>query len=218
MKLVFSLILIYLIYRIYCFIRLVVKRCIAVKQLKKLGNEKNVKIKFTRSVFSTLFGMSSLPDVCAEVGDKIYLMRFYNGRGKKTQAHFANEEYSVIYSIMLFQAVFSLRARTRINSMSQVRNVSTFRRKVKIVPKLEIPAEYRNAEEYGKSVIPVLVFNPTPSEVTYVSDEKTSIKLAFTGDEFRGIKIFTGSTVVNFLEREGRYLDVRDDDFSRFNS
>ena len=81
------------------------------------------------------------------------------------------------------------------------------RRKLIIVPKLEIPEEYKNAEELGKKIVPILVFNPAPSNLTYVSDEKTSIKLAFTGDEFRGIKIFTGTSAANFLEREARFSD-----------
>jgi hypothetical protein len=56
----------------------------------------------------------------------------------------------------------------------------------------------------GKNIVSVLILNPSPSVLSYVSDEKTSIKIAFTGDEMYGIKVFTGSTFLRYIDRMKR--------------
>ena len=200
MKFLYTLLLIAAIYFVFSKARFITKRLIVRGKLKSLEKEVNIKLKFTRKFIPSLLKMSHAPDVCAEIGDTVYLMRFYNGRGKRTQAHFANEEYSVIFSVLLIKSLFGMSARLSRDGEPAEATASA-RRKVIILPKLEIPIEYKE-----KKTVPILIFNPAPSQVSYVSDEKTSIKLAFTGDEFRGIKIFTGTTVVNFLDREARYF------------
>ena len=214
MKLLFTVLLIVLFIYLVKFTVYTVKRTRAHLSLKALANTQKFKLKFTRSFFASFFKMSHAPDLVAEIGDKIYLLRFYNGRGQRYQVHFANEEYSVSFPTLLIRSLFAVGGRLFAGHAREPQSTTAIRRRVKIMPMLEIPEEYKNAEELGKQIIPILVFNPAPGSVSYVSDEKTSIKLAFTGDSFRGIKIFTASSVVNFLEREARYLEAQYSDFS----
>ncbi len=207
MKFLFTLlIIIALIYAISLSIFLT-KRIKAHLRFKALERQGKFKLKFTRNFFASLFKISHAPDLVAEIGDKIYLLRYYNGKGRRYQVHFANEEYSVRFQILLIRSLFSTGGRLLSGHSRVAESTTTTRRKLIVVPKLEIPEEYKNAEGLGKKIVPILVFNPAPSNLTYVSDEKTSIKLAFTGDSFRGIKIFTGTSATNFLERENRYLE-----------
>lgn len=212
MKVVLYIIAIYLFYRVFCLLKFTFKRIAAVRKLRKLDGYGGIRVKFPRKPFAHFFKMSKKPDAVFEIGDTVYLARFYNGRGGKAQVHFANEEYSAVFSVLLIRSFFSLSFKVR--KGAHAHSTSGVNVKVKILPKLEIPEEYENFELIGKKTVPVLIFNPAPSSVSYVADEKTSIKLAFTGDEFRGIKIFTASSFANFLERETRYFKS---DSSEFN-
>ena len=175
------------------------KRISALAKIASLDKEEHISAKFTRSpILSTLF-LSKMPDAAVEIGKTVYLIRFYNGVGGKTQVHFANEEYSAKYLVRqytLFNQAFRRSQAKTPSSDTVATNV-----RVKIVPKLSVPEKY-SGEDW--KVVPVLIFNPAPNSVSYVSETKTSIKLAFTGDEFHGIKIFTGSSFYAFAERAGR--------------
>ena len=83
--------------------------------------------------------------------------------------------------------------------------VTTKSRRAGILPKLQIPDEYiKISPSDEREIIPVLIFNPAPGEVSYVTEEKSSIKIAFSGDEFRGEKIFTPTTFVIWADRKKR--------------
>ncbi len=208
MKILFTILIVLALIYLIGFIIFLTKRIKAHLRFKALAKTEKFKLKFTRSFLASLFKISHAPDLVAEIGDKIYLLRYYNGKGRRYQVHFANEEYSVRFQILLIRSLFSTGGRLLSGHSRVAESTTSVRRKLIIVPKLEIPEEYKNAEELGKKIVPILVFNPAPSNLTYVSDEKTSIKLAFTGDSFRGIKIFTGTSAANFLEREERYYNT----------
>ena len=89
--------------------------------------------------------------------------------------------------------------------------MTTSAHSVKILPKLQIPEEYVIRDEFDeRKVVPVLLFNPAPCEVSYVSEAKTSIKVAFTGDEFYGMQIFTASTFVSYADRMMREEEAKE--------
>jgi len=46
-----------------------------------------------------------------------------------------------------------------------------------------------------------------PGELSYVSKEKTSVKIAFTDDEVYGMKVFTSSTFASYADRMSRIND-----------
>ena len=72
---------------------------------------------------------------------------------------------------------------------------------MRILPKLRIPDEY---ELSRKKIVPVLIFNPAPHDVTYVTPEKNKVVAAFTGDTVYTEKIYTASTFVTFADRYAR--------------
>ena len=70
------------------------------------------------------------------------------------------------------------------------------------MPDLILPEEYASYEKSdNKKIVRALVFNPTPKEVSYVNEERTAIKAAFSQDDVYGYKIFTASTLVEYVER-----------------
>ena len=206
MKLILTIIIFAAVLNLVFFTIYVTKRLRAHSRFKALAKAGKLKLKFTRSFIASLFKISHAPDLVAEIGDKIYLMRYYNGRGGKYQVHFADAEFSVRFKILLIRSLFASGGRLLSGHSNVAESTTTVRRKVIIMPKLSVPEEYQDAEIYGKKIVPIIIFNPAPSSLTYVSDERNTIKLAFTGDEFRGVKIFTGTSCANFLEREERYL------------
>ncbi len=202
MDVILTIITVYILYRLFRMTCFIIKRATAIRKLGKLDGYEGIRVKFPRKMPALFFGMKNTPDAIFEIGDTVYLTRFYNGRGGRAQVHFANEEYSAVFSVLLIRSFFSFKVRKGAHAHS-TSGVSV---KVNIVPKLEIPKEYKNTGFSERKIVPVLIFSPAPSAVSYVTDEKTSIKLAFTGDEFRGIKIFTASSFAKFAEREARGL------------
>ena len=66
--------------------------------------------------------------------------------------------------------------------------------------------EHEGAEFEKTQIREALILNPAPCEVSYVTEKKTSIRVAFTGDKVYGTEIFTATTFVNHIERESRRI------------
>ncbi len=165
-------------------------------RLKKSGK---IKLKFTRNPILSLFKISHAPDLIAEIGKKIYPIRFYNGIGRKHQVHFANEEYSAVFRTVGLTVMSdvgkALMGRGRAGRVGVGSNG-----RVRIIPELTLPKDY--PQNAGKELIPIMIFAPAPSAITYVSEERSSIKTAYTGDKFYGTAVFSGPGAYDFLLRE----------------
>lgn len=209
MKLLIALAAIVLALALGGFLRLTFKRLAAIRKIARACRS-CATLTFTRSPVASLFKMSRTPDIGIELGDKIYLCRFYNGRGRRAQVHFANAEYSAVYYKFIVHRFYAINIRSRRSSPSP--SSSATRIRVRILPPLLVPARYSSAAASGKELVTVLIFNPAPSGVSYVSDAGNSIRIAYTGDEFRGIKIYTGSSFAAFVDREGRALKARSEE------
>lgn len=66
-----------------------------------------------------------------------------------------------------------------------------------------------------KRIEKILLFSPAPYEVSYVTEERSTIRLAFTGDELYGYRIFTPSTFVTFIDREKRRMEDEKNKFAQ---
>ena len=174
--------------------------CIKLSQLKKLHG---AKITYQRFPFLPTRFTSKKADITVEILDTVYLIRLYSGGGSTKFVHFASPKYSVRYSkLKTGPLVVQGRIRSRfITFADSAFNVGT---RVIILPDFPIPDDDKY---FGKRVERVLLFNPAPNDVSYVSDKKTSIKTAFTGDEMYGMKIFTGTSFVAYADRETRKND-----------
>ena len=191
----------YLIYLLFFYLS---KRIRAVYKIASLKKTNGAEIRYTRMPFASYFSLSKKPDVIVDIGNTIYLIRLINGKGGLKFLHFASSEYFVTFSKIRISVSGLFRFGGRNKAVS---SGSTSRHSVKILPKLEIPEEYKSPY-YSKKVVPVLIFTPVPNEVTYVTETKTRIKPAFDGDLMYGQMIFTPSTFVSYadrMEREEKY-------------
>ena len=167
--------------------------CIRISRLKKIG----ASVKFRRFPLASLVFPSKSADVTVTLGDAIYLVRFINGRSSNTYLHFASRDYFVTYKKHML--IPSLR---RKGGGKRLSDTTVWRGKVSILPTLDGKA--LTAYPENKKVAEALIVSPIPQEVTYVSETKTSIRLAFTGDEFYGKRIFTAQSFVRYADREKR--------------
>jgi len=192
-------------YLLYKIIFTLSKRLFAVIKLYELKKETGARVVFLRSPIFSLITESPKPDVVVEIGKTVYLIRFINGISGQRFVHFASEEYFVSFLKNRFTLGGKVKIRARYRVTEHKGYITTSSHKVTVLPKLQIPEEYREISEFdGRKVVPVYIFNPAPCSVSYVTEEKTSIKVAFTGDEFYGVKIFTSSTFKNYAERMKR--------------
>ncbi len=194
-----------LLFLVYVLCRYIWKRAAAIRKIKKLTEISEAKVKIVRSPFASYFTLSDKADLIVEIGRRIYFVRFLNGKGAHRFMHFASPSFFVTYSKMRFSVgnLTHLRGRRAVTKSPGF--LTTGAHSVKILPTLTIPDEYiRQRDIYYKSLEPVLILNPAPNEVSYVTDTKTSIKLAFTGDALYGQKVFTASSFVSYAERIAR--------------
>lgn len=196
------LLIIFSAYIIYRLVFYVTKRSFAMAKISKLKKECGAKIFYTRLPFLSYFKLSSKPDMVLEIGDTAYLVRFINGKGNLKFLHFASPKYFVTFSKMRISisSLFKIGGRYKNASAS-----STSAQSVKILPELKIPEKYTEDRDRDiQKAVPVLILSPVPNEVTFVSEARTSIKIAFVGDDVYGQKIFTPSTFVTYADRARR--------------
>lgn len=180
------------------------KRVGLIIKLCSLKKECGARIRFVRFPFLPTSLMSEKPDVEVEIGDTVYLIKLYSGGAMKF-VHFASPKYSVRFTKMR-AGRFVINTRWRSGAYSAVNTAFNVGARVFIMPDFPIPND-NHLNGCEKRVERVIIFSPAPYEVSYVTEEKTTIKLAFTGDEFYGIKIFTASSFVSYADRETRKND-----------
>ena len=184
------------------------KRIGMIIKLKRLVKEHSGKLKFLRFPFLPNSCSSEKPDIYVKILDTVYLIRLYSGGSGYSLVHFASEKYSVRYVKMASKWV-TYRGFFGRSAMVDVAHAFSVGAKVFVMPELKIPD---SLDRKDVNVEKVMLFNPAPNAVSYVTPEKTNIKLAFTGDELHGKKIFTGSSFVAYADRQTR----KDDDMMYF--
>ena len=205
MKLSELILLILIAVAAYKLLYAIVKRTTCVMRINSLRRECGATVKYLRSPYLSFFKSSAMPDVAITVGDTVYLVRFISGIGGFKRLHFASKEFYVIYQTARIHAGGKVYKRPFRRAAENHGYKLSYGARVRILPPLEIPEEYKIRNEYDtREVIPTLLFNPAPCEVSYVTPEKTSIKVAFTGDKVFGASIFTGSTLVSYADRHKR--------------
>lgn len=210
-KLLEFLIIVLLIWLGVNFIAAISKRTALISGIRGLKRSLGAEIEYKRMPYLSLFGLSESPDFTVRVGNVVYIVRTYNGSGIGKVVHFASPEYTVRFSRMRTASYVRGRAKQR---MFTARRGFAIGSKVIYLPPLK--TDGLNLP-YGAKVVPVLIFNPTPGEVSFVTPEKTSIRVAFTGDDVYGTRIFTASTFVSFVEREYRAASLASKDVNRAN-
>lgn len=202
-KILEFLLILFVCYLLYFLGYYLYKRSYAIRKISSLKAISDAKIEKIRSPLASYFKLSDKPDITVEIGNRIYLIRFLNGKNSRRFMHFASKEYFVTYSKMRFSIGNFVNLRGRRATVARAPGfLTTGSHSVKILPKLTISDKYLSASDiYGKKLVPVLILNPAPNEISYVTETKTSIKVAFTGDEIYGQKIFTATSFVTYAER-----------------
>ena len=194
------IIVIVVIWAVFNCCRLIYKRAFLVGKLKTLKSTANAEIRYAHSPLRSLFRLSDKPEIVIKIGNVLYLIRMYNGGGIGNVVHFASERYTVRFS----------RMRTASYSRGKMRQRPLSAKRGFAIGSKVIPLEKLNTDmmqiPVGLRTEEVLIFNPAPGELSYVSEQKNSIKVAFTGDKVYGIRVFTASTFVSYAEREYRRL------------
>lgn len=174
-----------------------VKRCGMLRKIYSLRRECNAKITLHRFPFLPHFVRSKKPDITVEIFDTVYHIRLYSGISGTHLVHFVDGEYSVVYRQM---RAMTTPARAAVKTPSHVRLTYSQGGKVRIISHIDTDG----CTNSQKRTVPVLLFSPAPYEVSYVTEERSTIKLAFTGDSLYGYKIFTPSTFAIHADREAR--------------
>jgi len=172
------------------------KRVVLIIRLKKLCKENNAELRFLRSPFFPMRMDTGKPDICIRILNTVYLIRLYSGGNKHYMVHFASERFSVRYMKMALRMLATPRRRATGIAYVESGKAFTIRSKVYVATPIEIP---EGLVENGVHTENILLFNPTPHAVSYVLPEKTGIKVALIGEEIFGMKIFTGSSFVDYV-------------------
>jgi len=177
---------------------LISKRLVLDRRLMALNKTEGIRVKRLRPPLVSLLRLGKRAEYAVELSDRVYLIRLYNGGGALSSVHFASRRFTVKYSRFFASASA---ARGRGGRISVRRGGIASFAKVREIPGLTVPEEYADGR-----IIPVMLFNPSPSEVSYVTEKKNSIRVAFTGDEACGLRIYNLKTLLIHIDRECRRL------------
>ncbi len=187
---------------LFVFCRWFIKRTILIVKLLGLKKQHGAAVKFLRFPYLPTSAISKKADIKVEILDTVYLIRLFSGGHGKKCVHFASPEFAV-----RFTSRISGRLAVSGRWMSHLVSVTdeTFNTGVRVynIPPINVPEEIKD----GRRVENVLLFNPAPKLVSYVSKEKTTIKVAFTGDMVYDQRIFSASGFVAYADRRTREND-----------
>lgn len=188
-------------------LRSITKRVFLIMKLRELRKMTGAKIKYHALPFLSLIKFSDKPEISVEMTDRVYLIRLIGAKSKTRRVHFANPEFTVTTRGRRTSGGVKILAMGRAGLRRgrfvrvQPQYYSPKVGKVRFLPKLKIADE---GVLNKKKAVPVLIFNPAPHDVTYVTPEKNKVLAAFTGDTVYDHLIFTASTFVTYAERHER--------------
>ncbi|MBQ8720425.1 MAG: hypothetical protein IJY65_05270 [Clostridia bacterium] len=202
------LLIVLAVFCLYKLVMLTVKRILLIRSLSSLKASCEATVRYLRNPFASFFKKSEIPDVAVEIRDTVYLIRIISDGGVGRRFHFASKNFTVAFTNFMF--VGAPVSRRVVGARAYRSEPLRLFKRVRIYPDMKVPTEY---ELSGKKIALALIFNPAPGNVSYVTENKTSIKVAFTGDEIYGQRVFTASTFAAFADREAH----KTDEFKYFN-
>ncbi len=175
----------------YKIIHFTLKRLTLLLSILKLRKISGVSLEGLRPIAFFSPRVTKKPVVRVKIYSRSYAVRLFCGKSSLYAVHIANREYAAVF----MKSGGAVKVRRFVRSMRAVHEGSRvyFPRTVIMKP-IECHPDDRE----------VMIFSPAPRELTYVTEKRTSIKVAFTGDDIYGMKIFTKTTFSNFVDRESR--------------
>ena len=173
----------------------IVRRIALAIGLRSFGKIDGARVKLHSPLALLSRGVSKRPLISVTVDGATYDVHLFNGVGRTRVVHIASPKFAVVF--------------TRLGGITPRRVSKTLTarpRAVVVMPSGVARAKTRVIPEPKRESghIPVLLFCPEPSELTYVTDERTSIKVAFTGEQVGRWLIFTKSTLIRHVDRRAR--------------
>ncbi len=177
----------------------ITKRTIMLLRIFALKRECGAKISLHSFPYRPMWLTPKRADITVEILDTVYHIRLYSGGGLAKNVHFASKDYSCVYTqIKGGMKAYRKAAGQNTPALTSGLNISS---RVLVLPPLEIPeADIRGPKHIER----VLLMTPAPASVSYVTEAKTSVQIAFTGDEVYGMKVFTASTFFRYADRQSR--------------
>lgn len=151
-----SALLILAVFLVQC-IRAVIMRALLVHKLKKICGSQNYQIQKHRWLFLSILFKSSKVDLSIHTGDQVYHVRFLASLSSKKVFHFV-DEYNYISYLKTFTAL------PMATKVSEQINFAMFHR---------LPVGERKLPTSSNDTY-VLLFNPTPNNITSVVDGTTT--------------------------------------------
>ena len=174
--------------KIFLFTKRRLSLLFSILKLKKIDT---VQVQITNFAALLSKKVTKIPFAKVHVDEKVYAVRLFNGKGFRHAAHIVNERYASVF----------MKTGGAIKVRMFVRRVTAVQEAARVYfPRTVFLPDTSNDD----GEIPILLFSPAPRELTYVTEERTSIKAAFTGDEIFGSKVFTKTTFANFIDRDSR--------------
>lgn len=168
---------------IYQMIRALVLRLRFDRNLKLICIRNDYKINRTRPFVASFFKHSSKPDLVVATPNAEYLIRFITCRNKGRSYHFPTSEYYVS----------SLRS-THVMSGTNLNVLTSF----KHIPSIT-PCFLTDTNAVKK--VQILLFNPSPREISYVNAEKNKKEFAHSGTAYENVIFYDASGFLDFLRK-----------------
>ena len=173
------------------------KRFKLIRSLRELERETGCRLTVHQSPYKSIFKLSAKTEMTFETTDTAYHIRLMSSFGfYKRIVHFASPEYIVSFRRFKFILIHGS-ANVAISHGFVHQDGFNYGCRVRRVPK-----HVRVLEVEGKKNIDVFLFNPTPHTVSYVTPEKTSIRMARVDADIYGNRVFTASTFCEFIRGE----------------
>ena len=135
---------------------------------------------------------SRMPAAVVSVWGRTYAVRIFNSISGAHTVHFASPKF-VSVSVKAPGATKARIFGRRVTAVKLDSESAYFARTV-ILPEMTDTV----CDET------IMIFNPAPRELTYVTREKSSVRVAFSGDTLMGMRVFTRKTFANFIDRASR--------------
>ena len=126
------------------------------------------------------------------VRGKIYRIFIFNGISERFCAHIASPRYATVF---LKSGGVAKARRTEDGARYRIEGSRVYIPRTVLLPE---------GTDDAPGTERVLLFSPCPSELTYVTEKRTSIRLAFVGDKAFGYRIFTRRSFERYIDRDAR--------------
>ena len=180
---VFFLFVLFVLKGIYNWVRAIILRFMLYAKLGRISRENGYTIETPRFILASFFKLSAKPDVIIRTSDTEYIVRIITCRARKRIYHFANHEWFVrAFRYYILSLAFHSGEPLTVTKIC------------KYLPPLG--EEYISCGELRRQV--VLLFNPSPLEITYTT-RTNQREIGTNGSDFDGWMIYNAKGFTNAL-------------------